>query len=62
MKKIALLLGVSLLSMMALSVKAQNVVTAQQEEENNFANFYEATTNTGRKAVDFAFVREADVA
>ena len=62
MKKIALLLGVSLLSMMALSVKAQNVVTAQQEEDNNFANFYEATTNTGRKAVDFAFVREADVA
>ncbi len=62
MKKIALCFGISLLSVMALSLQAQNVVTAPAEEENNFANFYEATTNTGRKAVEYAFVREADVA
>ena len=62
MKKIALCFGICVFLMIGLSLNAQNVVTAPAEEENNFSTFYEATTNTGRKAIEYAFVREADVA
>jgi len=62
MKKIALCFGICVFSMIGLSLNAQNVVTAPAEEDNNFGNFYEVSTHTGRKAIEFAFVREADVA
>lgn len=61
MKKIALF-GVCILSMLGMSVSAQNVVSSTTEkEDNNFAGFYDATRFQERKAIPFAYVRQSDV-
>ena len=60
MKKIAFCLGLFIFSAMSYSVFAQNVVDAE-ENENNFDGFYEKHLTSEKKAIPFAPVRESDV-
>ncbi len=60
MKKIAFCLGLFIFSMMNLSLSAQNIVDAE-ENENNFGSFYESHLTSEREAIPFSPVRESDV-
>lgn len=60
MKKIAFCLGLFIFSAMSYSLSAQNIVEAE-ENENNFDGFYVKHLSSEKRAIPFAPVRESDI-
>ena len=59
MKKILFGLSLFLLALGGMNVKAQNILSA--EDENNLSNFYTRTMVTTRQAIPYPSLRESDV-
>ena len=59
MKKILFGLSLILLSLGGTNVKAQNILSA--DDENNLSNFYTRTMVTTRQAIPYPSLRESDV-
>lgn len=59
MKKILFGLSLILLALGGMNVKAQNILSA--DDENNLSNFYTRTMVTTRQAIPYPSLRESDV-
>jgi gliding motility associated protien GldN len=59
MKKVLLGLSLLLLTFAGMSVKAQNILSP--DDENNLSNFYTRTMSTTRQAIPYPSLRESDV-